>query len=171
MNNDKLFKNAELAGADISMFHAPDHKWKNYYYEDEEQDLLFLLPSYLFYGPIVVNLSWARFAKFTTEDGVIHMFKDYTWNMTSNNRRTSYVKTAVTDRSVKCGRKTIILSLLVLNRLFTKESEVKNAVLYINGNTLDNRIDNLHYGALKENNNKKHAFISLEVKYPCKKWW
>jgi hypothetical protein len=171
MNNDKLLKNAEIAGADLSVFHAPDRKWKNYYYEDEKQNLLFLVPSYLFYGIIVVDLDWAKKAKFTTEDGAIHMFKDYTWNMTSNNRKTSYVKTTVTDRSIKCGRKTIILGLLVLNRLFlSEESPDRNAVLYLNGNTLDNRMANLSFGAIKENNVNKYKNVS-EIEYPCKIWW
>ena len=47
MNKDKILKNATLAGADLSAFHEPDRKWKNYYIEDEENDLLFLVPSYL----------------------------------------------------------------------------------------------------------------------------
>ena len=57
MNKDKILKNATLAGADLSAFHEPDRKWKNYYIEDEENDLLFLVPSYLFYGVIVLDLS------------------------------------------------------------------------------------------------------------------
>lgn len=171
MNNDKLLKNAELAGADLSIFHAPDRKWKNYYYEDEEQNLLFLVPSYLFYGLIVVDLNWARKAQFITEDGAIHMFKDYTWNMTSNSRKTSYVKTAVTDRSIKCGRKTIILGLLVLNRLFEENSSLdKLGVNYLNGNTLDNRLANLSWGTVKENNINKYKNVS-EIQYPCEIWW
>ena len=170
--NNKLFENAKLAGADLSIFHAPDRKWKNYYYEDEEQDLLFLVPSYLFYGLIVVNLSWARKAKFTTKDGAIHMFKDYTWNMSSNIRKTSYPKTAVTDRSIKCGRKTIILGLLVLNHLFEETGSLdKLGVNYLNGNTMDNRLINLSWGTVKENNNTKYSSSIPEIKYPCKIWW
>ena len=172
--NNKLFENAKLAGADLSIFHAPDRKWKNYYYEDEEQDLLFLVPSYLFYGLIVVNLSWARKAKFTTKDGAIHMFKDYAWNMSSAKRKTSYPKTAVTDRSANCGRSTVLLDLLVLNRLFQEsgETESRYAVNHINGNKLDCRAINLSYGILKENNNTKYSTHNIpEIKYPCKIWW
>ena len=41
MNKDKILKNATLAGADLSAFHEPDRKWKNYYIEDEKNDLLY----------------------------------------------------------------------------------------------------------------------------------
>ena len=71
MNKDKILKNATMAGADLSAFHEPDKKWKNYYIEDEENDLLFLVPSYLFYGVIVLNLSLARNLTFKTGDGAI----------------------------------------------------------------------------------------------------
>ena len=172
--NNKLFENAKLVGADLSVFHAPDRKWKNYYYEDEEQDLLFLVPSYLFYGLIVVNLSWARKAKFETKDGAIHMFKDYAWNMSSAKRKTSYPKTAVTDRSAKCGRSSILLDLLVLNRLFQvyEDGRERYAVNHLNGNKLDCRIVNLSYGILKENNDNKYSNQYIpEIKYPCKVWW
>ena len=173
MNNDKLLNNAKLAGADISMFHAPDRKWKNYYYEDEEQNLLFLLPSHLFFGPIVVDLSWARTAKFETKDGAIHMFKDYAWNMSSTKRRTSYPRTAVTDRSAKCSRSSVLLDLFVLNRLFQEGSpeEYRYAVNHLNGNKLDCRHINLSYGVLKENNDSKYSSSIPEIKYPCKVWW
>jgi len=172
MNRDKLFESAKSVGADISMFHAPDRKWKNYYYEDEEQNALFLAPSNLSYGLIVVDLDWARQARFITKDGAIHMLKDYAWNMSSSKRNTSYVKTAVTDRSIKCGRKTIILGLLVLGRLFEiNESADRIAVNYLNGNTLDNRRINLSYGILKDNNNNRYSNNIPEIKYPCKIWW
>ena len=57
MTKDKILKNATMASADLSAFHAPDRKWKNYYIEDEDNALLFLVPSYLFYGVIVLDLS------------------------------------------------------------------------------------------------------------------
>ena len=110
MNKDKILKNAILAGADLSVFHEPDRKWKNYYIEDEKNDLLFLVPSYLFYGVIVLDLSLARNITFKTSDGAIHRLRDYAWNMSSNNRKNSYPKTAVVDRGAKCGRKTCLLS-------------------------------------------------------------
>jgi len=168
----KLFTNALEAGADLSCFHAPDRKWKNYYFEDEEQDLLFLVPTFLFYGIIVVNLSWARQATFTTKDGAIHKFKDYAWNMSSNIRKSSYPKAAVIDRTAKCGRKTILLDLLVLNRLYQETSDGDRfAANHLNGNKLDCRLCNLSYGILKENNDSRYSKKVPEVKYPCKIWW
>ena len=168
----KIFENAKTIGADLSVFHVPDRKWKQYYYEDIEHNLLFLVPSYMAYGIIVVDLDWAKTAKFTTGDNVIHMFKDYAWNMTSNKRRTSYVKTTVTDRSIKCGRKTIVLGLLVLDKLYNESDSVdKLAVNYINGNTMDNRRINLSYGILRENNDSKYAIDVPPVEYPCEIWW
>ena len=113
MNKDKIIKNAAIAGVDLSAFHEPDRKRKNYYIEDEENDLLFLVPSYLFYGVIVLDLSLARNVTFKIGDGVVHRLSDYAWNMSSNNRKNSYPKTAVVDRSAKCGRKTILLSSLI----------------------------------------------------------
>lgn len=169
---NKTIINAEQLGVDLSIFHAPDRKWKNYYYEDEEQDLLFLVPSFLAYGIIVIDLSWARKAEFTTKDGVIHMFKDYAWNMSSNIRKSSYPKATVNDRSVNCGRKTILLDLLVLNRLYQENGgENKLAANHINGNKLDCRHCNLSYGILKENNDTRYSNKVSEVKYPCKIWW
>ena len=81
MNKDKILKNAALAGADLSAFHEPDRKWKNYYIEDEENDLLFLVPSYLFYGVKVHNKSLARNDTFKTGHRVVHRLIDYAWNM------------------------------------------------------------------------------------------
>jgi len=169
---NKTLTNASQLNIDLSAFHEPDRKWKQYYYEDIEHNLLFLIPSYMAYGPIVVDLDWAKTARFTTGDSAIHMFKDYAWNMTSNVRRTSYVKTTVTDRSVKCGRKTIILGLLVMDKLYNEPDSIdKLAVNYLNGNTLDNRKVNLSYGVLKENNDSKYSSEVPAVNYPCKIWW
>ena len=168
----KTLANALSLGIDLSVFRAPDRKWKNYYYEDVEQNLLFLVPSSVSHGLIVVDLDWAKAAKFTTNDDVIHMFKDYAWNMTSNKRKKSYVKTTVTDRSIKCGRKTIILGLLVLDKLYEgNESEDRLAVNYLNGDTLDNRKVNLSYGILKENNDSRYSSVVPPVQYPCEPWW
>lgn len=172
MSKDLTKENAIKLGIDLSSFHEPDRKWRNYYIEDTERNLLFLVPSYMAYGIIVIDLDWAKTARFTTGDGAIHMFKDYAWNMTSNVRRTSYVKTTVTDRSIKCGRKTIVLGLLVMDKLYNESDSVnKLAVNYINGNTLDNRKVNLSYGILKENNDSKYSSEVPTIKYPCKVWW
>lgn len=176
MNDDKLLKNAELANADISMFHAPDRKWKNYYYEDEEQDLLFLLPSYLFYGPIVVDLDWARTASFETKDGVIHAFRDYAWGMSSPGHGPGYPKTTVTDRSAKCGRRTILLGSLVSSRVSQEddpEREGRFAADHVNGRRLDNRRVNVRWGAVKENNDDRRprAGTIPEIEYPFEVWW
>ena len=169
---NKTIINAQKLNIDLSIFHAPDYKWKNYYYEDEEQNLLFLVPSFLAYGVIVVDLDWAKTATFTTKDNVIHMFKDYSWNMSSNIRKTSYPKATVNDRSIKCGRKTILLDLLVLNRLYQENGgDNKLAANHINGNKLDCRHANLSYGILKENNDSRYSNKVLEIKYPCKIWW
>ena len=171
MVKDKILKNAIEANIDISMFHAPDHRWRNYYYEDEEQNLLFLLPSHLFYGPIVVDLDWARNAKFEV-NGVVHMFKDYAWSLSSNTRRTCYPKTVVTDRTIRCGRKTVLLGLVVLNRPFgANDLEGRYAVNYINGNTLDNRLINVSYGILKDNNDNRYSRDVSSIKYPFETWW
>ena len=167
----KTLTNAIEANIDISMFHAPDRKWRNYYYEDEEQNLLFLLPSYLFYGPIVVDLDWARNAKFEV-NGVVHMLKDYSWSLSSNARRTCYPKTVVTDRAAKCGRKTVLLGQVVLGMPAGADgSEGRCAVDYANGDTLDNRLINVSYGRLKENNDRRHSSDVPLIEYPFEAWW
>ena len=171
MNKDKILKNAALAGADISAFHEPDRKWKNYYIEDEESDLLFLVPSYLFYGVIVLDLSLARNVTFKTGDGVIHRLSDYAWNMSSNNRKNSYPKTAVVDRSAKCGRKTILLSSIIADKSIMAGSEDRLAVDNINGNKLDNRLCNLRFGSIKENNDNRYNQNIPKIKYPFKVWF
>lgn len=171
MNTEKLLKNAEIAGADLSAFHAPDRKWKNYYIEDEENNLLFLVPSYLFYGVIVLDLSLARNLTFKTSDGATHRLRDYTWSMSSNNRKNSYPKIAVVDRSVKCGRKTVLLSSLIADKSIVSKSNDRLAVDNINGNKLDNRLCNLRFGSIKENNDSRYEQNIPEVKYCFKTWW
>ena len=171
MNKDKILKNAILAGADLSAFKKQNKKWKNYYIEDEENDLLFLVPSYLFYGVIVLDLSLARNITFKTGDGAIHRLRDYAWNMSSNNRKNSYPKTAVIDRSAKCGRKTVLLSSLIINKSITAGSEDRLAIDNINGNKLDNRLCNLRFGSIKENNDNRYGQKVPEINYPFKVWF
>lgn len=171
MNKDKILKNAALAGAGLSAFREPDKKWKNYYIEDEENDLLFLVPSYLFYGVIVLNLSLARDLTFKTGDGVVHRLSDYAWNMSSDDRENSYPKTAVVDRSAKCGRKTVLLSSIIADKSIIAESEDRFAVGNINGNKLDNRLCNLRFGPIKENNDNRYEQKVPEIEYPFKVWF
>ena len=171
MNKDKILKNAVLASADLSVCHEPDKKWKNYYIEDEENDLLFLVPSYLFYGVIVLDLSLARNVAFKTGDEVIHRLSDYAWNMSSNNRKNSYPKTAVVDRSAKCGRKTVLLSSIIADKSIANDSEGRLAVDNINGNKLDNRLCNLRFGSIKENNDTRYEQKVSKISYPFKIWF
>ena len=168
---DLTLKNATELGIDLSAFHKPDHKWKNYYIEDKEQNLLFLVPSYPLYGVIILDLSLAKYATFTTGDGATHMLKDYTWGISSNVRRTNYPKATVTDRSVKSGRKTVLLNSILLDHNSIIDPEGRYAITHLNGNTYDNRLHNLAWGNLKENNNKKYFNTLPDVKYPFKIWW
>lgn len=176
MGLNKLLQNAKTVNADLSAFHAPDKKWKNYYYEDEAQNLLFLIPSYLFYGIIVVDLDWARTATFQTKDGVTHMFKDHMWSMSSTKRKTSYPKTTVIDRSATCGKRTILLNSLVSGHLFqedTPDHKDRYAADHRNGDRCDNRRINVSWGTIKENNDNRYPYDQSipKVKYPCKVWW
>lgn len=170
-NKDLTIKNAAEFNIDLSAFHMPDYKWKNYYIEDLEQDLLFLVPSYPLYGVIVLDLSLAKYATFTTGDNTIHRLRDYTWGISSNVRRTNYPKTTVTDRSIKSGRKTVLLNSILIDHNKEIDPEGRYAITHLNGNTYDNRLINLAWGVLKENNDKKYSNNIPEIKYPFKIWW
>ena len=168
---DKTLKNANELGIDLSKFHKPDHKWRNYYIEDKEQNLLFLVPSYPLYGVIILDLSLACFATFTTGDGALHRLRDYTWGISSNIRRTNYPKTTVTDRSVKSGRKTILLNSILIDHNSIIDPEGRYAITHLNGNTYDNRLCNLAWGLIKDNNDKKYSNNVPKVKFPFKTWF
>lgn len=168
---DKTLKNAQELNIDLSAFHKPDHKWKNYYIEDERQNLLFLVPSYPLYGVIVLDLAFAKFATFTTSDGATHRLKDYTWGISSNIRRTNYPKTTVTDRSIKSGRKTVLLNSVLLYHDKYVDLDGRYAITHLNGNTYDNRLCNLAWGLVKDNNTKKFSNNLPTFDYPFKIWW
>jgi hypothetical protein len=168
---DKTLKNAQELGIDLSAFHKPDRKWRNYYIEDKEQDLLFLVPSYPLYGVIVLDLSLASHATFITGDGAIHRLKDYTWGIPSNVRRTNYPKTTVTDRSCKSGRKTVLLNSILIDHNKYIDPEGRYAITHLNGNTYDNRLCNLAWGLIKDNNDKKYSNNIPKVKFPFKTWF
>ena len=119
----------------------------------------------------MLDLSLARNLTFKTGDGVMHRLKDYTWSMSSNNRKNSYPKIAVVDRSVKCGRKTVLLSSLIADRSSVAKSADRLAVDNINGNKLDNRLCNLRFGSIKENNDSRYEQNIPEIKYCFKTWW
>ena len=168
---DLTLKNATELNIDLSSFHKPDRKWKNYYIEDTEQDLLFLVPSFPLYGVIVLDLSVAKTATFMTGDKVIHRLRDYTWGISSNVRRTNYPKATVTDRSIKSGRKTVLLNSILIEQTDYIEVDGRYAVTHINGNTYDNRLNNLAWGLIKENNNRKYINQAPDIKYPFEIWW
>ena len=168
---DLVLKNAAELNIDLSSFHAPDYKWKNYYIEDTEQNLLFLVPSYPLYGVIVLDLSLAKFTTFNTNDGAIHRLKDYTWGISSNVRRTNYPKTTVTDRSIKSGRRTVLLNSILIDHNKYIDPEGRYAITHLNGNTYDNRLCNLAWGLIKDNNSKKYSNNIPKIKYPFKVWW
>jgi hypothetical protein len=78
----------------------------------------------------------------------------------------------VVDRSVKCGRKTILLSSVIADRtIINVGSEDRLAVDNINGNKLDNRLCNLRFGSIKENNDNRYEQKVPEIKYPFKTWF
>lgn len=174
---NKTLQNAASINVNLdAIFHAPDNKWKQYYYEDEEQNILFLVPSFLFFGIIAVDLDWARTATFQTKDGVTHRFRDYSWSMSSSKRKTSYPKATVTDRAAKCGQRTILLNSLVSGHLFQEDDpEVKDryAADHRNGNRYDNRHVNVSWGTIKENNDNRYPYDQSvpKIKYPCTPWW
>ena len=168
---DLTLKNAQELNIDLSAFHKPDYKWKNYYIEDEKQNLLFLVRSYPLYGVIVLDLALAKVATFTTSDGAIHRLKDYTWGISSNVRRTNYPKTTVTDRRIKSGRKTILLNSILLDHNKYTDPEGRYAITHLNGNTYDNRLCNLAWGLVKDNNTKKFSNNLPTFEYPFKIWW
>ena len=171
MSKDLTKENAIKLGIDLSAFHKPDFKWKNYYIEDEEQNLLFLVPSYPAYGVIILDLSLAKYVTFETKDGYTHMLKDYVWGISSNNRRTNYPKATVTDRSVKCGRRTVLLNSILIDHNAAIDSEGRYAITHLNGNTYDNRLCNLAWGLVKDNNNKKYSNNIKKIKFPFKTWF
>lgn len=171
MEDKNVIEGIAPAGADISMFHAPDLKWKNAYYEDERQNVLFLLPSKLIHGVIAVDLDWARSAVFVTHDGVGHRFRDCKWSVSSDRRKTGYPKTTVNDRSAKCGKRTVLLGTIAAERPpMVGDAVSRLGVGYKNGDTFDNRRCNLMYGPIKANNDMKYA-AAPKVVYPCPVWW
>jgi len=180
LRKNKLLSNLEALGQKtmkevLSVFHEPDNKWKNYYYEDEKQDLLFLLPTRVFQGIIVLDLSWARTATFQTKDGVVRRVKDCCWSMSHAIRKLSYVKATVIDRTAECGQRTVLLSSIVVGHLFQEDNDEHKdrfAADHLNGNHLDNRKINLNWDTIKANNDNRYPYKEVPaVKYPCEPWW
>lgn len=175
MHKNKILKNAESRHVDLSIWHEPDSKWSNYYIEDEKNNILYLLPTFLFMGPVILDLDWARNATVQTPDGVIHQLKDHSVSMSSSKRRISYPKIVVNDRSAKCGMKTVLINTWVAGHPFQQYEEdltTKMAADHLNGWRLDNRHINIHWGTVKENNDNRYPYKNVSLpKFPFEQWW
>ena len=175
MFKNRIIKNAEARKVDLSVFHEPDDKWKNYYYEDEKNNVLYLLPTFLFMGPVILDLDWARNAVVQTADGVVHRLKDHSVSMSTSTRKTSYPKIVVKDRTARCEMRTVLINTWVAGHPFQFADTTitdKMAADHLNGCRLDNRRINIHWGTVKENNDNRYPYKDIPLpKFPFKVWW
>ena len=138
----------------LKHFHEPDSFCKNYYWLDLRQGLIFVMPSRVDAGPILMDLLDFQRRTIILNNGKEVHLGDLIWKESSRNLDEMYPSVNIDDPAANCGKFNCSLHRAIYGTLYREE--LKGTVNHRNGNKNDARWINLEYISVAENNKNTH---------------
>jgi hypothetical protein len=138
----------------LQYFHEPDSFCLNYYWLDLRQGLIFILPSRVDAGPIIMELLDFQRRTIILNTGEELHLGDIIWKESSRNLDKMYPSANIIDPTAACGEFNCLLHRAIYGTLY--RNDLEGAVNHRNGNKNDARWINLEFTSVSNNNKNTH---------------